>query len=636
MKRKIISLMVICLMVSVMPTALADRFSEYGWDADTAGYLAVVANPNLSDRLNLREKPDAGSKSLGRFYSGTPVYVTSRETARDKEGREWLAVNLLGNFEAGVSLEGYMLKEYLMPMNVNFEAPQLFHRASVPPQTNLLYEPRNGAEIVAMAGSGELYLLGDIGDDWRLAANQAGEVGYVRTSRIRDTRIRVDQAYLFPADGGGYTAVYADKELKKVQAKLYPGASVRIVDFSRSGGWATVESFGVPSDMKNEWVWQADIGGYVRLEDVTVFIQPWQAKVNLRTGMAKTDIATEAEDVTIPAGASVTVVGEMKGQYQIVYGDPGSGWYTEKMVPTAQIEMTDRPANDRGPAVLGFALLPNDEIDPQGNQFMMAPIEKNPGDPWQEGNDYSEIRLAEIIGEVEKNGVGYWQMRNHSSGNFYMEKDKCKAILYADMENSRAVVRNVNGTWTATKAEQGLWYFSLAPGQEGLLTLEKPDGTTVEYEVYEETNSETTYSFYLQAGTQVTVQGEGEVRPLIKGAGPHLLPQYPGDLEEYEKIFEGSGRFFCDWQFPDYINFFTLLIRPMPGSANSYAAVSSIFGNTDETELINFFPVSEYGWEHEGVVCEHEDAWGAYVCMIYPGMFLEVHNCTVSVFFGNG
>ena len=367
-----------------------------------------------------------------------------------------------------------------------------------------------------------------------------------------------------------------------------------------------------------------------------MFIQPWQAKVNLRTGMAKTDIATEAEDVTIPAGASVTVVGEMKGQYQIVYGDPGSGWYTEKMVPTAQIEMTDRPANDRGPAVLGFALLPNDEIDPQGNQFMMAPIEKNPGDPWQEGNDYSEIRLAEIIGEVEKNGVGYWQMRNHSSGNFYMEKDKCKAILYADMDTSRAVIRNVSGPWTATKAEQGLWCFFLAPGQEGLLTLEKPDGTTVEYEVYEETNSETTYSFYLQAGTQVTVQGEGEVRPLIKGAGPHLLPQYPGDLEEYEKIFEGSGRFFCDWQLPNDINYFTLLIRPMPGSANSYAAVSSIFGNTDETELINFFPVSEYGWEHEGAVCEHEDVWEEYDCMIYPGMFLEVHNCTVSVFFGNG
>ena len=636
MKRKIISILVICLMISSMPIALADRSSEYGGDADTTGYLAVVANPNLSDRLNLREKPDAGSKSLGRFYSGTPVYVTGRETVRDKEGREWLPVNLMGNFEAGVRLEGYMLKEYLMPMNANFEAPQLFHRASVPSQTNLLYEPRNGAEIVTTAGSGELYLLGDIGDDWRLAANQAGEVGYVRASRIRDTRIRVDQAYLFPADGGGYTAVYADKELKKVQARLYPGASVRIVDFSRTGGWATVESFGVPPEVKNEWAWQASIIGYVRLEDVTVFIQPWQADVKLRTGMAKTDIATEAGDETIPAGASVTVVGEMKGQYQIVYGEPGSGWYTEKMVPMAQIEMTDRLANDRGPAALGFALLPNDETDPQGNQFMMAPIEKNPGDPWQEGNDYSETRLAEIIGEVEKDGVGYWQLRNHSSGNFYMEKDKCKAILYADMDTSRAVIRNVSGPWTATKAEQGLWCFSLAPGQEGLLTLEKPDGTLVEYEVYEETNSETTYSFYLEPGTQVTVQGEGEVRPLIKGTGPNLLPPFPGDLEEHEKVFEGSGRFFCDWQIPNDINYFTLLIRPMPGSTNSYAAVSSIFGNADETELINFFPVSEYGWEHEGAVCEHEDVWEEFDCMIYPGMFLEVRNCTVSVFFGNG
>ena len=165
MKRLSAMVMVISLLLSAVLSARAERFAEYGGDADTDGYLAVVANPILSDRLNLREKPDAGSKSLGRFYSGTPVYVTSRETARDKEGREWLPVNLMGNFEAGVRLEGYMLKEYLMPMNANFEAPQLFHRASVPSQTNLLYEPRNGAEIVTTAGGGELYLLGDIGDD---------------------------------------------------------------------------------------------------------------------------------------------------------------------------------------------------------------------------------------------------------------------------------------------------------------------------------------------------------------------------------------------------------------------------------------------------------------------------------------
>lgn len=634
MKRLFPVLLALCLILSALPAAHADRFGEYGWDADQAGYLAVVANPVLSDRLNLREKPDTASKSLGRFYSGTPVYVTGRTPVEDREGREWVQVDMLGTFTTGVSLTGYMLKEYLMPMNVNFEAPQLFYRASVPPRTNLLYEPRNGADIVAMAGNGEIYLLGDIGDDWRLAANQAGEVGYVRASRIRDTRIRVEQAYLFPADGGGYTAVYADKELKKVQAKLYPGASVRIVDFSRSGGWATVESYGAPYEMKNEWVWQADIIGYVRLEDVIVFIQPWQAEVKLRTGIAKTDIATDAEDVTIPAGASVTVVGEMKGQYQIVYGEPGSGWHDTKMVSAAQIQLTDRSANDHGPAALGFALLPNDEIDPAG---ILAPIEKNPGDPWQEGNDYSETRLAEIIGEVEKDGVGYWQLRNHSSGNFYMEKDKCRAILYADMQNADADPwEEMDGTWTASEAERGLWYYSLATGQEGLLTLEKPDGSVSEYEVYEETPKETTYAFYLESGMQVTVQGEGEVRPLRKGTSPRLLPEFPGDYEENETVFTGSGRFFCDWQLPDAVNYFTLTIQPLPGSTGSYAAVSNIFGNPDETVLVPFFPVGEEGWEHEGAVCESQEAWEEYDCMLFPGMFLEVHDCEVSVFFGNG
>ena len=69
MKKKMICLLVICLMISSMPTALADRFSEYGWDADTTGYLAVVANPKLGDRLNLREKPDMNAKSLGLVVS---------------------------------------------------------------------------------------------------------------------------------------------------------------------------------------------------------------------------------------------------------------------------------------------------------------------------------------------------------------------------------------------------------------------------------------------------------------------------------------------------------------------------------------------------------------------------------------
>ena len=636
MKRFFTVLLSLCLAMSAVSTALADRFSEYGWDADTTGYLAVVANPKLSDRLNLREKPDSDSKSLGRFYSGTPVYIIDKTPVWDREGREWAYVDMMANFQVGVDLCGYMLKECLMPMNVNFEAPQLFHRVSAPQHTNLLLEPRNSAEIVGEAGNGDLFLLGDIGDDWRLVANQAGEVGYIRASRIRDSRIEVSQAYLFPADGGAYVPVYEDQDMKKIRAKMYPGASVGIVDYSKSKGWAAVQSFGVSPEVKNEWVWQASISGYVRMEDVTVFIQPWQAEVRLRTGVVQADIETDVEEITIPRGASVTVVGEMKGQYQIVYGDACSGWYTEKLVPSDRIALTDRLADDHGPAALGFVLLPDSRIDPETDQFIMTPIQKNPGDEWEEGNDYSETRLAEIIGEVEKHGVAYWQLRNHSSSNFFMEKAKCKVLLYADMDNSQCALRDANSTWTVEVGEQGLWYYFLAPGQEGLLTLEKPDGTVVEYEVYEEMPNETAYSFLAEAGTKVTVQGEGDVRPLLKNEGPNLLPPYPGNYEENEEIFRGSGRFFCDWQLPDTVNYFTLMIRPMPDKKDSYTTVSNLFGNADETVLINFFPVSEEGWEHEGAEYESELIWEEYDCILYPGMLLEVHNCIVSVFFGNG
>ena len=634
MKKKMICLLVVCLMISSIPTALADRFSEYGWDADTTGYLAVVANPKLGDRLNLREKPDTDAKSLGRFYSGTPVYVVSRNTERDSDGREWARVDMIANFDGGAELTGWMLKDYLMPMNVNFEAPQLFYKAYARKSTNLLSEPRNGAEVVGQAGSNELYVLGDIGDDWRLVANSDRVVGYIRAARIQHSWMEVKDAYLFPADGGGYVPIYEDQELTKVRAKMYPGASVRVIDCSKTKGWATVESFGVPSDMKNEWVWQADISGYARLEDVTVFIQPWQAKVNLRTGKAKTDL--KLDDATIPAGASVTVVGEMKDKYQILYGDAASGWHVTAMAPASQITLTAFSANVRGPAAQGFALLPKNDIDPDNEIDTLVSTVSFPGDTWQEGEAYTDRRLAEIIGEVERNGVSYWQLRNQDCGNFYYEKDKCEALLYADMDNARGIVRNVNGTWTATKAEQGLWYYALQAGQEGLLTLKKPDGTVVEYEVYEEMPKETTYAFFLQEGEQVTVQGEGELHPLVKGREPMLLPQYPGDYEENETIFEGSGRFYCDMQIPNVVNYFTLMIRPLPGSANSYAAVSNLFGDADSTELINFFPVPEGGWEHEGTVCENDFAWQEYDCSVFPGMFLEVHNCTVSVFFGNG
>lgn len=61
---------------------------------------AVVNNPNPTDRLHLREKPDRKSVALGKFYNRTPVYV-------DEIRGDWAHVTI------GCDLSGWMLTDYL-------------------------------------------------------------------------------------------------------------------------------------------------------------------------------------------------------------------------------------------------------------------------------------------------------------------------------------------------------------------------------------------------------------------------------------------------------------------------------------------------------------------------------------------
>ena len=152
-KTAVLWLLIFCLL---LPGAQAE---------ESGGYLAVVANPNVADRLNLRQKPDAASQSLGRFYSGTVVEVTSVQ--KDQEGREWAKVAICSaGWEAG-ELRGYMLKDCLMPMNRNYEAPNLFYEAdTVRSPIAVRADARNSAPQVGVTG-GTVWVLGDIGDDWR-------------------------------------------------------------------------------------------------------------------------------------------------------------------------------------------------------------------------------------------------------------------------------------------------------------------------------------------------------------------------------------------------------------------------------------------------------------------------------------
>ncbi|MBR3099748.1 MAG: SH3 domain-containing protein, partial [Clostridia bacterium] len=74
------------------------RLDEAAERMDSSRY-AMVVNPNPADRLHLRERADKGSRSQGKYYTGTPVEVLSVEG-------DWVQVAIGGQ-------RGFMMRRYL-------------------------------------------------------------------------------------------------------------------------------------------------------------------------------------------------------------------------------------------------------------------------------------------------------------------------------------------------------------------------------------------------------------------------------------------------------------------------------------------------------------------------------------------
>ncbi|GHU77123.1 hypothetical protein AGMMS49992_24130 [Clostridia bacterium] len=79
---------------------------DYQWGRTP--YYFAVTNPNSNERLNLRERPDSNSPSMGRYYNGT---IVERVDGYDADGNyvsigEWVHVKVDGKI-------GYMRLEYL-------------------------------------------------------------------------------------------------------------------------------------------------------------------------------------------------------------------------------------------------------------------------------------------------------------------------------------------------------------------------------------------------------------------------------------------------------------------------------------------------------------------------------------------
>jgi len=560
--------------------------------SEAEGYRAVIANPSAADRLNLRKKPDAASTSLGRFYSGTPITVVREED-------EWAYVTL-------GDLQGYVMKDYLMKENRNYGAPGSFYTAETVGSIALRESAKNSSDQLAKI-NGKVEVLGDIGDDWRYVyAISAGKYGYVRTAQLKNPKIDIPLAYL-----QGSPAIYSDKALKKSIAIYYSGTPVRVIDMSRASGWAKIEIYGLPysSDFQEK-----ALEGYIALANLRVFCQPWQVNPYYQTCRALSDFnftsIYDGQRITVPKDAYVSVIGETEKEYHIVYGQADSASYSTGLVAKTKLHNITRRAGLTGPGRMGYAYLLQ-ETDPEGYAMGIATYE-TPG-----GREDERVYrpLAEVIGDEN----GYLQLRNPDDRNFFVPNTQAKVIT-AEQLQVNSVRIELPREWTAAQDDEGLWGFCVDEGRSARLTL--TDKATNKHEVYDVRagEEEVLYTVYIPAGTQISLTGTGYLLANLAHSINDQIRWH--DFSEDEIFFSGSGRFFCDENIPDLGTWFDYEIRPMPGAEDSYCVLSNLFTEAGEEIRIEFDQETPFFRTNRWDLC--------------PGAFLELHNCIVTLYYGNG
>ncbi len=144
---------------------------------ETDGY-ALVSNPDPADRLHLRAAPDKQAVSKGKYYSGTPVYVT-------QDLGDWVKVMV-------ANVEGYMMKQYLAfgmdMLNVQAAFPPLSIRESLAGKDITVYlrpdAQSDDAGVLTDRGPGRVHItiLGVFGAEWYHIICDNGLIGYLPVS----------------------------------------------------------------------------------------------------------------------------------------------------------------------------------------------------------------------------------------------------------------------------------------------------------------------------------------------------------------------------------------------------------------------------------------------------------------------
>ncbi len=199
----------------------------------------TVLNPDPADRLNLREGPDQGAASLGRYYSG--VRALALFEARPTAGWRFVRIG---------DLCGYMMADYLREQTAFSDVVQIISDVGyLPPAATLrkgavlrAYSSGRSATGAALSGGERVTVLGTMGDEWYYVRARAdilgwrGLLGWLPKDELTRVGPAVSSRIAVRRDTPAY-AVHDDAS--EVLAQLRAGDEVRLL-CRTNDAWACV------------------------------------------------------------------------------------------------------------------------------------------------------------------------------------------------------------------------------------------------------------------------------------------------------------------------------------------------------------------------------------------------------------
>lgn len=563
-------------------------------DTEQVSY-ALIASDKPTDRLNLREKPDSQSETLGRFYNGTQVEVIEK-------GNVWSYVRV------GNRLWGYMMNEYL----VFYNDPDSFvyGREMQGRETGVfrawleygggLYDFTTDMEPFRVSAGEEVLVLGDINDDWLMVTQSSYLSNVACYVRRQDLASRYTHGLAVVVSKNAEDCLNLRSEPRddaRVLGKYYAGTVVAVHD--TQNGFAKVSVIGEgrnysASDPQEQ---AGFLQGYMKLDYLRLGSRAdWIGTDNclpmahVQSAQAHVYDINKERKGTLARGMNMLVLGAF-GNGDFLHVDTGEA--DPVLIRAADVKI-DYSAHTPGDMpVIGYGVI-RDLEDYEVN-WGFVPVY-----PFCEKTDaVGELHDGQTVAITSLGDT--WAQVNCRGEDGYLPAENLECYLLDDIIGDRTAE---SGSYQVGQdMKSGLYTYRCSEGEQmkvtrknGLVTQLGGDGGE--------------YTLYLSVGDSIELQG-GTIAP---------MQEDQWFVEPGRITFSGSGRYLCGEHLRS-ASYWEYQVRPLDPAREAYYEIATLaYDAHGDGECTRVTVTDEPG----------------QFFLVYDGELLEFHNCVITIHYGNG